>query len=285
MIPAISRRFALLTAVLATAFAAAVLPTDVADAQERNLVIFGDSIIANPDLGQYLSGGLLTNLSTGQSSHGSSGNPATGCPQGDNWGRAAAGHLGLPAWDYSCSGTVSMSQGPQFSTQVDTAIATGGLTSATERVIISTGFNDTYNNTHLSEGELTQAFVTAMSPQVEKIKQAAPNARIQIVGYPSVTAGDYICLFHVGPNIHDRTYAPEINNWQWRAQDIQQALARATNVEFLDLKPATAENHMCASDDKRMWAGLIDFYAGPGNLPIHVNDRGHAHVAHVIATS
>ena len=42
---------------------------------------------------------------------------------------------------------------------------------------------------------------------------------------------------------------------------------------------------MCAPDHMRMWAGLVDFYGGPGNLPIHVNARGHQHVAGVIAAS
>ena len=61
--------------------------------------------------------------------------------------------------------------------------------------------------------------------------------------------------------------------------------ARAAGVEFLDLKPSTWHNNMCAPDNKRMWAGLVDFYGGPGNLPIHVNQRGHEHVANVIARS
>ena len=285
MIQAVSRRLLALVAAVVTAAAALTLPAGVADAQTRNLVVFGDSVIANPTVPEYLAGGLSSNVANGQSSRGSSGNPAEGCPQGDNWGRGAAQRLGMPAWDYSCSGAVSMSPGPQFSTQVDTAIRTGGLTDATERVIISTGFNDTYNNVQMSDGQLTQAFVAAMAPQVERIKQAAPNARIQIVGYPSITAGDHICLFHVGPNVSDRTYVPQVNQWQWQAQEMQIALANATGVEFLNLKPSTSENHMCAPDDKRMWAGLVDFYAGPGNLPFHVNDRGHAHVAHVIAHS
>ena len=60
---------------------------------------------------------------------------------------------------------------------------------------------------------------------------------------------------------------------------------QAAGVEFLDLKPSTWHNNMCAPDNKRMWAGLVDFYGGPGNLPIHVNQRGHEHVANVIARS
>lgn len=284
MIQAVSRRLLVLVAALVTA-AALVLPAGTAEAQERNLVVFGDSVIANPTVPEYLAGGLSSNIANGQSSRGSSGNPAEGCPQGHNWGRGAAQRLGLPVRDYSCSGAVSMAQGPQFAAQVDAALNTGGLTPATQRVMISTGFNDTYNNTHMSNGQITRAFVDAMAPQVRRIQQAAPNARIQIVGYPSITAGDHICLFHVGPNVYDRTFAPQVNQWQWQAQDMQRALAHATGVEFLDMKPSTAHNHMCAPDDKRMWAGLVDFYAGSGNLPFHVNDRGHAHVAEMIARS
>ena len=55
--------------------------------------------------------------------------------------------------------------------------------------------------------------------------------------------------------------------------------------EFLDMKPSTWNNNMCSPDNQRMWAGLVDFYGGPGNLPIHVNQRGHEHVANVIARS
>lgn len=276
-----SRRLAAIVSSVIAAVALMVGPVATqADAQSRNLVIFGDSIIANPTAPEYIAGGASNgNL-------GSSGNPHAGCPQGDHsWGRGAASRLGLVPYDYSCSGTVSMSQGPQFSAQVDTALRTRGLTANTQRVVISTGFNDTYNNRHMTSGQLNGAFVRAMAPQINRIKAAAPNARIQIVGYPSITAGDSVCLFHVGPNVSDRTYFPDANRWQWQAQGMQRALANATGVEFLDMKPSTANNHMCAPDHQRMWAGLVDFYAGTGNLPIHVNDRGHTHVANMIARS
>lgn len=276
-----SRRVvAALTAIVAAVALLAGPGLPQADAQSRNLVIFGDSIIANPNAFQYFAGG------SSNGTLGSSGNPYEGCPQGDHtWGRSAAWKLGLPAWDYSCSGAVSISQGPQFFSQVDQALRTGGLTHATQRVVISTGFNDTYNNRHLSDGQVRGNFVNAMAPQIERIKAAAPNARIQIVGYPSITQGNNVCLFHVAPNVSDTTYAPFVNDWQWQAQNMQIDLARATGVEFLDLKPSTRNNHMCAPDHQRMWAGIVDFYGGAGNLPIHVNDRGHEHVGNVIAAS
>lgn len=277
----VSRRLAAIVAAVLTALAVVAGPVaPQADAQQRNLVIFGDSIIANPNAPQYFAGG------SSNGTLGSSGNPQAGCPQGSHsWGRGAAARLGLTPYDYSCSGTVSVSQGPQFSAQVDRALRTRGLHAGTQRVIISTGFNDTYNNRHLSSGQLQNKFVHAMAPQINRIKAAAPNARIQIVGYPSLTEGNNVCLFHVGPNVYDRTPFPDANRWQWQAQNMQRALAHTTGVEFLDMKPSTADNHMCAPDHKRMWAGLVDFYSGSGNLPIHVNDRGHNHVAGVIARS
>lgn len=96
MIQAVSRRFLVLVAAVVTAATALALPTGVAGAQERNLVVFGDSVIANPTAPEYLAGGLSSNIANGQSSRGSSGNPAEGCPQGHNWGRGAAQRLGMP---------------------------------------------------------------------------------------------------------------------------------------------------------------------------------------------
>lgn len=276
-----ARRLVAVVAALVAGIALMLGPAATnSQAQERNAVIFGDSIIANPTVPEYLAGGI------GNGQLGSSGNPHRGCPQGQfTWGRAAAAKLGLAVRDYSCSGAVSISAGPQVSAQVDRALSTGGLNPGTQRVIISTGFNDTYNNRHLNDAQLNATFVGAMAPQIQRIRNAAPNARIQIVGYPALTQGDFVCLFHVGPEISDTTFFPDANRWQWQAQNMQRALASATGVEFLDLKPSTAHNHMCAPDHQRMWAGIVDFYAGPGNLPLHVNHRGHEHVANVIAAS
>ena len=66
---------------------------------------------------------------------------------------------------------------------------------------------------------------------------------------------------------------------------MQVDLAHATGVEFVDLKPATRGRGMCADSDKRLWAGLVDFTAGPGNLPLHVNARGHEYVANILSRS
>ncbi|HKM24367.1 MAG TPA: GDSL-type esterase/lipase family protein [Corynebacterium sp.] len=260
-----------------------------ADAQQRNLVVFGDSIIADTPTPEYLVnrlGSLSSNSSLSSASSESSGSSFQQCPtSANNYGIRAGHKLGLPAWDYSCAGTTSISPGPQFSTQVDRALQAGALTPATARVIITTGFNDTYNNGNQSEQQIRARYVDAMRPQIQRIRNAAPNARIQIVGYATITDHDHVCLVHLGANIHDRTYAPQVGYWERLSQDMQRDLANATGTQFLDMKPSTRDRGMCAPDHLRGWSGLLDFHAGPGNMPIHMTDRGHEHVANVIAAS
>ena len=269
-----------LAAICAAVLAAlGVVAAPSAGAQQRNMVIFGDSVIADPSGPQWAAGKL------GLDPRGSS-SVTTWCPTSPtSWGKQAAARLGLPAWDYSCTGTVSIQKGPQFSSQVTRAVRDRGLNRNTARVIISTGFNDTYHNDGRNRAAFRRDFVAAMVPQINRIRAAAPNARIQIVGYPKVTAGDRVCLFHIAPNASDWTRFQEVQRWENLAQWMQVDAARAARVEFLDLKPSTMNNNMCAPDNQRMWAGLVDFYGGPGNLPIHVNQRGHEHVANVIARS
>lgn len=271
-----SRRLAAIF-VAAAALVAPLAPA--VQAQDRNMVIFGDSVIADPNMGQWAAGKL------GMDPRGRSDN-GTWCPTSPtNWGKRSAAKLGLATRDYSCTGVVTISKGPGLFQQVDRAIADRGLSPATARVIISVGFNDTYNNNSRPDGDIRRDFTRYMVPQINRIRAAAPNARIQIVGYPKITAGDRVCLFHIAPNVSDWTRFQDVQRWENLAQWMQVDAARAAGVEFLDLKPSTWHNNMCAPDNKRMWAGLVDFYGGPGNLPIHVNQRGHEHVANVIARS
>ncbi|MDO5668516.1 MAG: GDSL-type esterase/lipase family protein [Corynebacterium sp.] len=253
-----------------------------AEAQQRNLVVFGDSIIADTPTPEY----LVNRIGSGSSLSSLGGSSFEQCPTSQNNYGVRAGHkLGLPVWDYSCAGTTAISPGPQFSTQVDRALATGALTPATARVIVTTGFNDTYNNGNLAEHDVRARFVNAMRPQIDRIRHAAPNARIQIVGYATITENDHVCLVHVGGNIKDRTFAPQVGYWERLSQGMLSDLAHATGTQFVDMKPSTRDRGMCAPDHLRSWSGLIDFHAGPGNMPIHMTDRGHEHVANVIAAS
>lgn len=245
-----------------------------ASAAERNLVSFGDSVMADPNGGEYLADRFSPSRVIGEN-----------CPTSFNYAKRAGAKMGLPVRDFSCSGAVSMSNGPQVWQQVDAAIGSGALTPDTARVLITTGFNDTYNHRDLNMDQIRREFTDRTAPQIERIKHAAPNARIQIVGYPTIGSGPHYCLVHVGPTPLDSTFLPMVQDYENKAQWMQVDLAARTGVQFLDMKPSTRNNGMCANANDRMWAGLVDFTAGAGNLPIHMNQRGHEHAANVIAAS
>ncbi len=269
----IKGRIAAAAAALVVLAATVITP---ASAAERNLVAFGDSVLADPRMDVYLGARLSSQAPRG-----------IDCPKSPaNYAGRTGAKLGLPVRDFSCSGAVSMSPGPQIYAQVDDAIATGALNPATARVLYATGFNDTYNNPTLNMDQIRASWVAYNAPIINRIRAAAPNARIQIVGYPTIGTGVEYCLFHLAPmSSHTSLPMPGVRDWEDKAQWMQVDLARATGAEFVDLKPSTRNNGTCALDGERMWAGLVDFTAGGGNLPLHINERGHEHVANVLAAS
>lgn len=252
----------------------------------HNAVIFGDSVVANPDLIRY--GATWLNIPTPP--------PATErgeCPTSPHsFGIVAAELLKLRADNYSCPGAVALGNKSLFSAsrrsvslQIDQAESQRTLNKNTKRVFISLGFNDTYSQ--LARGrtdeQIRHEFAAKISQDAARIRKLAPHARIQLIGYPQITDNNSVCLVHVGNNLHDRTFAPGIAHLEQLAQDMGRDAAAASGVEFVDLKGATRHNHMCAPDNQRMWSGIIDGTAGHTNLPFHLNDRGHKYVASILA--
>lgn len=244
-----------------------------ANASRANMVIFGDSVTSDTPLDQViLSRSGVPNYPK--------------CPQSDHtFAKQAARRLNLEPRDYSCTGTTVFSKGNKIWDQVDRALRDRKLDGSTKRVVVQVGWNDTYNHPSADPAQMRRDYVNVMRPQIDRIRRAAPNARIQIVGYPSITSNGHVCLFHVFPNVADRTPLGVISDWENLAQWMQIDLARATGTQFVDLKPATRNNNMCAADKDRMFAGLVDFTAGGGNMPIHINQRGHNYLAGVLARS
>lgn len=253
--------------------------TQNANADNGNMVIFGDSVVADAPSLEYL--GARVGLHPNGKS-----DPARWCPTSpNNFGKQAARQLGLQPRDFSCPGAVTISRGPNIAAQIDRAVRERGLDGNTKRVVLQVGFNDTYNHRGEDPNKIRRDYVNYMRPQVDKIRRVAPNARIQIAGYPTITGGDRVCLFHIGPNMYDATPMPEVAYWEDLAQWMNLDLARATGTQFVDFKPGTRNNGMCARDGQREFAGLIDFYAGPGNAPIHVTQNGHARLGRILAAS
>ncbi|AEK91868.1 Secreted hydrolase [Corynebacterium pseudotuberculosis] len=264
---------------------AAVTPA-YAHASTHNAVIFGDSVVANPELIRYVATWLKIPTTTPPTERGE-------CPTSPhNFGVLAAQRLGLRADNYACAGAVGVGDKSLLSAsrrsvslQIDQAAAQRTLNRNTKRVFISLGFNDTYSQ--LARGrtdhQIRHDFAAKMTREVARIRKLAPHARIQFIGYPRITENNSVCLFHVGNNLHDYTFAPEVAHLERLAQEMEQDAAAASGAEFVNLKGATKNNHMCAPDNQRMWSGIIDGTAGHTNLPFHLNDRGHKYVADFLA--
>lgn len=262
-------------AVFATVWVA-LIGVPVAHAAQGNLVSFGDSYMANPPLAVYAQDKV-----DAQSSGGGIGS----CPTAtDNFPKRAAAKLGLSAHDYSCSGATAVGdsvipgQGHTVGRQIDAALADGTLSADTRRVIMSLGFNDAYG----TAPGFDDRFTTAMLAEIDRIRGAAPNARIQFVGYPTITDGNNVCLLNAH-GVQFRVWLPQVRSVENDAQHMQQRLTREADVEFIDLKPATRDRHMCAPDHQRYWMAVID--SQPSNLPYHMQRQGHEFVAEAIARS
>ncbi|CAB1031063.1 SGNH/GDSL hydrolase family protein [Corynebacterium diphtheriae] len=265
--------------------AVSIISAPAASAAEGNLVNFGDSIAADSPTFAYIGNRIERTFQYGSSI------PGKNCIQSPtNYGHQTAQRLGLAIADYSCPGATSVANGPKFFDQVDQALADGTLNAGTRRVLITQGFNDAYNLKGWDQGHIRGAYVDAMRPQIDRIRAAAPNARIQIVGYLPITDNGRACLFHVlpsGPVFAEWRKLPfgSVSYWEDTAQWMNVDLANATGTEFVDLKVRAANHGMCAPDHERWFAGIIDFTAGGGNMPLHVNSAGHAGIANILARS
>ena len=84
-----TQRIAALCASLLVAVGLSQAPQAVAG--ERNLVAFGDSVLADPQLDTYLASRV------GSSQR----NPSLNCPSGNNYAKRTAAKLGMPVADFS----------------------------------------------------------------------------------------------------------------------------------------------------------------------------------------
>ncbi|MBZ8177814.1 hydrolase [Corynebacterium poyangense] len=262
------------TAVLAiTAAMGLCLTPGVANAAPGNLVSFGDSIMANPTLEAEAQSRIDPNA-----------NP---CPT-DPWGFAkhAAWNMGLEPQDYSCAGATVFGGENRFDKEVDRAIADGALGPDTRVVLVNIGFNNTYGPlmSGVTENDIRNYVVDGASAQVERIRAAAPQAKIKIVGYSSITDDHHTCLAQMGNNIHSREFFDFITYIEWLSDDMLRNVADRTHTQFVDLKPASVGHSMCAPDGERWFGGLIDL-GQHRNMPVHMTALGNERVGQIIAQS
>lgn len=276
-----------------------------------NLVTFGDSIMANMTAGDAAFSmatkgarkakpelaGAISKIDPNINLH--------GCAQGTpSLPKKLAAELNVPLNDYSCPGATMYTPTAAALTipeQVDAAVADGALNPQTRYVTLQGGYNDVYNNYLTLTGEgahddeiaaqtnrPTQKamFAAAIDQAVAKIKAAAPNAKVALVGYHEITENTpagWQCLFHVGEgygkdNKWGASFAfpiffdtqGEMNVQKWMAE-----AAQRHGVMFADERAFSAGHGECAPAADRWVAGIVvDTTTGEHNLALHLTDEG-----------
>lgn len=267
---------------IASAVAAGVMVCSMlaqpAEAHPNSFVGFGDSVIANPTVQDYL-----------EAKSGNTNNPNahSGCATDPNGiVKQVAAELGLVPFDYSCAGASAITGGQHLSAQIDEALADGALSPGTQQVMLTIGANDTYPRLFNRENpdDIVRNVVDAVVPQIRRIQEAAPHARIKVVGYPSMADLHGVCLVQLGSNIHSYEPLREVIDLENLMERISRDVATAAGVEYVDLRGPSYGHGMCAPDGQRWYAALIDF-GEFHNLPIHMTNIGIESVSRLIAAS
>ncbi|WP_291479502.1 GDSL-type esterase/lipase family protein [Corynebacterium sp.] len=287
-------------------------------ADARNLVTFGDSYLSNPTPAETV--GAKVRAAAEQAGIPIDNGPAAplaqytahGCGQSSTNAPRQIGRMtGLTVRDYSCPGAMAYTPGAPAMTlkgEIDNALADRALTAATTNVVIQFGFNDSYSwlmgkvlanglpDTYLNldrrYAEQKVLWTRAMNDAINRIRAAAPNARITVADYPTISKPETAeqCLLHVEmipgdigiPAFWIRDAEVNIHNW---SKELVSARSR-DNVVFADIRGATAGRGECAPDDARLIAGVIDTTNVSGyNLPVHMTNRGVTRTAEVIAAT
>lgn len=285
------------TAAIASVFiGGAALSPVVAQADEPgNYVSFGDSIPANPTILDVVMDKVneahpeiqWPTLQEGRCAHGA-----------DNVGKRVAAKTGLTLDDYSCPGSTAYTpptpQDPiphnQLVQQVDQAVGDGALNPNTKLVSLIIGVNDTYQQVNLNrtQEERNALYHDEVTRQIQRIKEAAPNAKIVMLGYPDETdGGSYSCATNLfGTTSH--WYAPFVTYYQEELRHQQRDAAEATGIPFVDMVDeinVAKGNSGCLNinPQDRMNAAIFDD-GGLQNLAGHLTGPGNEYYANRIAS-
>ncbi|RAV33853.1 GDSL-type esterase/lipase family protein, partial [Corynebacterium heidelbergense] len=240
-----------------------------------NVVVLGDSFMANPDLiydlGKYVWPGIVPTSLPRQD----------GCLQtDDNAARQLAALTQRRVDDWSCPGQTSVA----LVERTRTAIAKKYLGPATTSVVIGIGGNDSgplaaqqgidVNNPQAVHDALT----TNMRLVASDIHGAAPNAKIIMVGLPEISAGPNICVINVVPGAPGAVPFG-VSDFEQRVRTNQRDAAAAVGATFVDVHEQTRGHNTCAPDDQRYVAGIIDTTSPKYHFVVHPTVLGSRAIA------
>ncbi|MFE6858365.1 SGNH/GDSL hydrolase family protein [Nocardia sp. NPDC057668] len=124
-----------------------------------------------------------------------------------------------------------------------------------------------------------QAYAERVRKVVDYVKYFAPNARIQLVGYPELAPADSTtwCLDVAGVARYVQPRAGAIDEFWNRLDAAEREAARLLSIDFVDARAATAGHGLCSADPWLL--GVLDPKVNLVGLPFHPSPRGDAAVA------
>ncbi|WP_455006041.1 GDSL-type esterase/lipase family protein [Corynebacterium propinquum] len=212
----------------------------------------------------------------------------SGCGQDpDNWPRQLAGMTERSLGDYSCNGATSRSV---VEHQLEQAFRDGNIGPATEEVVIAVGGLDPWRF-KLDEVPFPypQAVIDRYKARVaniaHQVRQLAPNARVTIPSYLSVSSPQgHVCFVNVIPNQPLGFVVPGAQRYEQALADIQRAAAHEASARFVDVRSATRDHHTCAPDAERYVSAIwVDTTAPTHTMAMHPTVKGSNAIARELA--
>ncbi len=199
----------------------------------------------------------------------------------NNYPHLVAADLGLALTDASCIGATTADVG---TTQID------AVTADTSVITLTVGGNDVTFSSSLGTcgsdgkagtsclevGDVDAAAINGLLDQVEaklvtmldKVKQAAPAARVYLIPYPMILPDPAVpCPPDVPMNPTDATFLGQVAA---RLQAALSAAATTAGVTFIDVYGPSHGHDACAPADQR-W---VEGEATPSAAPYHPNAAG-----------
>ena len=197
--------------------------------------------------------------------------------------------------DYSCPGATAYVGAnandaiphDTFSAQVAKALSEGQLNATTKLVSVSIGVNDVYQPGNFgmeAQPERMRRYHEAVVGGLNRIKQAAPNARIVMLGLPDQTDGaNHTCATNL-LGVVSHWYFPIVSYYQDEVRNQQRDAAASAGVEFYDMVAEinlAKGNNGCSPNPNRLSASVFD--DRPHNLTFHLTDAGHVYYSDRLA--
>lgn len=240
----------------------------------KEMVVFGDSFSANAGKNG------ARPLEPGQTP-----DVANCATDMENWPKIAAKELGKSLGDWSCNSTGTIPR-VQLLNYIQRAIDFGDVGPDTNEAVIMYGGGDALMWVNVGDRLIPSLnlnipeFNETMRLAGEMIKKAAPNARITMTSYQTISDNDQLCLVNTPGQTHPIP-VPGAAALEGAFRDTLAEAAHVNNYNFIDVYAESHGHGTCAPDDERWMAGFVDPKLGP--MVNHPTVQGEIAMGHIIA--